>query len=105
VPFRHADGGRAGRRLTRLSHGSPFVAESTIKVDLHEPGAAVAQSPDTVDNPSLGHAWDRAVQGLLNVIAATLIGLGYLIPLLVIAGVAFLIVRLARRRRIAVNEA
>jgi hypothetical protein len=28
-----------------------------------------------------------------------------LIPLLVIAGVAFLIVRLARRRRIAVNEA
>jgi hypothetical protein len=81
------------------------VAESTIKVDLHEPGAAVAQSPDTVDNPSLGHAWDRAVQGLLNVMAATLIGLGYLIPLLIIAGIVFLIVRLVRRRRETPDEA
>ncbi|HEX3300818.1 MAG TPA: DUF4349 domain-containing protein [Actinomycetota bacterium] len=80
------------------------VAESTIKVDLHEPGAAAAQSPDTVDNPSLGHAWDRAVQGLLNVIAATLIGLGYLIPLLIIAGIVFVIVRLARRRRMPVEN-
>jgi len=80
------------------------VAESTIKVDLHEPGAAAAQSSDTVDNPSLGHAWDRAVQGILNVIAATMIGLGYLIPLLIIAGIVLLIVRLTRRRRTAVEE-
>jgi hypothetical protein len=35
----------------------------------------------------------------LNVIAATLIGLGYLIPVLVIAAIAWLIVRLAQRRR------
>lgn len=88
----------------QINYINKQVAESTIKVDLHEPGAATAQSPDTVDNPSLGHAWDRAVQGLLNVIAATLIGLGYLIPLLIIAGIVFAIVRLARRRRTPVEE-
>lgn len=88
----------------QINYINKQVAESTIKVDLHEPGAATAQSPDTVDNPSLGHAWDRAVQGLLNVIAATLIGLGYLIPLLIIAGIVFVIVRLTRRRRRLVEE-
>jgi Domain of unknown function (DUF4349) len=88
----------------QINYINKQVAESTIKVDLHEPGAAVAQSPDTVDNPSLGHAWDRAVQGLLNVIAATMIGLGYLIPLLIIAGIAMLIVRLVRRRQTPVEE-
>jgi hypothetical protein len=85
----------------QINYINKQVAESTIKVDLHEPGAAAAQSPDTVDNPSLAHAWDRAVQGLLAVIAATLIGLGYLIPLLMIAGIVFLVVRFARRRRTA----
>jgi hypothetical protein len=88
----------------QINYINKQVAESTIKVDLHEPGAAVAQSPDTIDNPSLGHAWDRAVQGLLNVIAATMIGLGYLIPLLIIAGIVYLIVRLVRRRQIAADE-
>ncbi len=83
----------------QINYINKQVAESTIKVDLHEPGAATSQSPDTVDNPSLGHAWDRAVQGVLNVLAATIIGLGYLIPLLIIAGIVFLVVWLARRRR------
>src|SRR3954462_6316785 len=89
----------------QLNYINKQVAESTIKVDVHEPGAAVAESPDSVDNPSLGHAWDRAVQGVLNVMAATLIGLGYLIPLLIIAGIVFVIVRLVRRRRIAAEAA
>lgn len=89
----------------QINYINKQVAESTIKVDLHEPGAAVAEGPETVDNPSLGHAWDRAVQGLLNVIAATLIGLGYLIPLLIIAGIVFVIVRLVRRRRETSTEA
>jgi len=72
---------------------------------VHEPGASVAESPDSIDNPSLGRAWDRAVQGLLNVVAATLIGLGYLIPLLIVAGIVVLIVRSVRRRRVADDEA
>jgi hypothetical protein len=83
----------------QINYINKQVAESTIKVDLHEPGAAVAESPDSIDNPSLGRAWDRAVQGLLNVIAVTLIGLGYLIPLLIVAGIVVVIVRSVRRRR------
>jgi hypothetical protein len=83
----------------QINYINKQVAESTIKVDLHEPGAAVADSPDAIDNPSLGRAWDRAVQGILNVVAVTLIGLGYLIPLLIVAGIVFLVVRLVRRRR------
>jgi hypothetical protein len=75
------------------------VAESTIKVDLHEPGAVVEETTSEVDNPSLGRAWDHAVQGFLNVIAAVTIGLGYLIPLLVIVGLGYLIVRFVQRRR------
>jgi len=63
----------------QINYINKQVAESTIKVDMHEPGAAAAQSPDAIDNPSLGRAWDRAVQGLLNVIAAIVIGLGYLL--------------------------
>jgi len=88
----------------QINYINKQTAESTIKVDMHEPGAAVAQSPDTVDNPSLGHAWDRAVQALLNVIAATLIGLGYLLPLLIVAGIVLLVVRFVRRRRVAADE-
>jgi uncharacterized protein DUF4349 len=89
----------------QLNYITKQVAESTIKVDLHEPGAATAESPDAIDHPSLGRAWDRAVQGFFNILAATVIGLGYLIPLLLIAAIVFGVVRLTRRRRIAEDEA
>ena len=74
------------------------VAESTIKLDLHEPDAAAATASD-IQNPSLGRAWDRAVQGILNVLAAAVVGLGYLLPVLLILGISFLIWRSIRRRR------
>jgi len=74
------------------------VAESTIKVDIHEPDAAVAGATDDIRNPSLGRAFERAVQGFMNILAAVLIGFGYLIPLLVIAGVIYLVVMAVRRR-------
>ena len=73
------------------------VAESTIKVDIHEPDAATAATDD-ISNPSLGRAFDRAVQGFMNILAAVLIGIGYLIPLLVIAGAVYLVVWGVRRR-------
>lgn len=73
------------------------VAESTIKVDIHEPDAAAATTDD-IRNPSIGRAFDRAVQGFMNILAAVLIGFGYLIPLLVIAGVISLVVTMVRRR-------
>jgi hypothetical protein len=87
----------------QLNYINKQVAESTIKVDLHEAGAAVAESPDAIDNPSLGRAWDRAVQGLLNVLAAVVIGLGYLIPLLVVFALGYAIWRGVQRRRIAAD--
>ena len=73
------------------------MAESTIKVDIHEPDAAAATTDD-IRNPSLGRAFDRAVQGFMNILAAVLIGVGYLIPLLVIAGAVYLVVWVVRRR-------
>jgi hypothetical protein len=76
------------------------VAESTIKVDMHEPDAAVVPTPGEVENPSLGRAWDHAVQGSLNVLAAVLIGLGYLIPIGVVVAVGYAIMRLVRRRSV-----
>jgi hypothetical protein len=75
------------------------VAESTIKVDLHEPGSQPLTQASTVENPSLGEGFSRAVQGFLNVLYVMLIGFGYLIPVLVIAGVVFLVARLVQRRR------
>src|SRR6185312_12419013 len=57
----------------QLNYIKKQVAESTIKVDLHEPGAAAAESSDAIDHPSLGRAWDRAVQGFFNIVAATVV--------------------------------
>ena len=74
---------------------------ATLKVTLREEGVAAAPGPDDIEHPSLGSAWDRAVQGFFNVIAAVVVGLGYLIPLLVLAGVALLIRRAVIRRRAA----
>lgn len=81
------------------------VAESTIKVDLHEPGAVAASTTSEVDNPSLGRAWDHAVQGFLNVLAAVTIGLGYLIPLLIIVAIGYAMMRFVQRRRPSAGDA
>jgi hypothetical protein len=78
------------------------VAESTIKVDLHEPGAEpLATGGSQVDNPSLGDAFSRAIQGFLRVLSVIVIGFGYLIPLLLVAAAAYGIYRLIQRRRAA----
>lgn len=73
------------------------VAISTIDVRLRERDAKVQTEP--VDNPSLAHAFDRAIAGFLNVIGAVVIGLGYLLPILVIATGGFLLWWSIRRRR------
>jgi uncharacterized protein DUF4349 len=76
------------------------VSESTIRVQIRERAIKAETEPD-VDQPSLGVAWKRALQGFLNVVAAVVIGLGYLVPVAVIALVVWLVVRLARRRSTA----
>jgi hypothetical protein len=70
-------------------------------VTLREDGVAAPIGTDDVRNPSLGSAWDRAQQGFFSVIAAVVVGLGYLIPLLALAGVALLIRGGIIRRRAA----
>jgi hypothetical protein len=77
------------------------VAEATIRVELHERNAAPDPQTTDVENPSLGSAWDRAVQGFLNVISAVVIGLGYLIPIGILALAAGVVTLAVRRRRAA----
>jgi hypothetical protein len=75
------------------------VSMSTIKVDVTEPGATPVDQPADIENPSLGRAFARGVQGLLSVLGAILIGLGYLVPLVVLGGAVYGVVWLVRRRR------
>ena len=76
------------------------VDESTLKVDISEKDAesSAAQTDGDVANPSLGEAFERAVQGFLNVVATTLIGLGYLLPIAALGAIGYAVFRLARPR-------
>jgi hypothetical protein len=74
------------------------VAEATVRVDLHEKDAAEIQPADEVENPSLGSAWDRSIQGFLNVVSAVVIGLGYLLPIAVLVLGIWLLTVAVRRR-------
>jgi hypothetical protein len=77
------------------------VELATLRVTLREEGVATPESDEEIRNPSLGSAWDRAVQGFLGVIAAVVVGLGYLVPILVLAGLILglrlLLIRSRRR--------
>lgn len=75
------------------------VAISTIKVDMREPGAVPIESSSDTSNPSLGHAIAQGFHGFLIVVSAILVGLGYLTPILVLAGAVYLVIWLVRRRR------
>ncbi len=77
------------------------VAEATVRVELNEKDTAQLQQEDEVENPSLGGAWDRSIQGFLNVVSAVVIGLGYLLPLAGLALLVWLITAAVRRRRAA----
>jgi hypothetical protein len=77
------------------------VAEATVRVELHEKDAALIRRTDEVENPSLGTAWNRSIQGFLNVVAAVVIGLGYVLPIAVLALGVWLITLAVRRRRAA----
>jgi hypothetical protein len=75
-------------RITgRLRFLDDQVERSTIEVEIVEASVPQAQTPEEIENPSLIHAWSRAIQGFLNVLAVTIVGLGYLLPLLIAAGV------------------
>ena len=77
------------------------VAEATVRVDLHEKAVPRPTPTPSVKNPSLARAWHHAVQGFLNVVSAVVVGLGYLIPILVLALVGWLLTLVIKRRRTA----
>jgi hypothetical protein len=77
------------------------TSESTIRIQLREAGVPSVTTQTPVHTPSIGNAWDHAVAGFVGVIAAVVIGLGYLIPLAILALLVWLVVTLARRRRAA----
>ena len=67
---------------------------ATITVDLREEGVAAE-----IEAASIPSAFDRAGAGFLGVIAAIIIGLGYVLPLLAIGLVVWFVVVQVRRRR------
>ena len=63
---------------------------STINLSLREEGAAAHVDKAVGDErPSLAEAWERAINGFLGVLYATVVGLGYLIPIAAIAAAAW----------------
>lgn len=70
---------------------------ATITVDLREEGVAAE-----VEAASIPNAFERAGAGFVGVIAAIIIGIGYLLPLVAIGLVIwFVVVTVQRRRRVA----
>jgi len=75
---------------------------ATIHVSLMEPGAAVEPSPEPA---GLAHALDQAVAGSTAVVGGTIVVLGWLAPVALVALLAWGVVRLRRRgaTRVAPN--
>jgi Domain of unknown function (DUF4349) len=71
---------------------------ATIDLSLHEPGTAVRpfDRPQPDERPSLAEAWSKAVNGFLGVLYATVVGLGYLVPIALICVGVWLAVRRLR---------
>ena len=74
------------------------ISTLTVTLSEREPEPAAQQRDPGVENPSLSRAWDRAVQGFLGVIATVIVGLGYLVPVGILAALGLLVFMLARRR-------
>jgi Domain of unknown function (DUF4349) len=69
---------------------------ATIRLALREKGV---EAEAVIETPSLPNAFEQAAAGFVGVIAAIVIGIGHLLPLLAIGlGVWFVVVRLRRRR-------
>ena len=67
---------------------------STITVELSEEGAVPAGGESV-----LGGAWRRATAGFVEVIAAAVVGVGYLLPLAALGAAAWFVARGVRQRR------
>jgi len=68
---------------------------ATIQLGLREQGA---EREVEVDTPSIPNAFERAIAGSVGVVAAIVIGLGYLLPILVLGLLVWFVVSRMRRR-------
>ncbi|HEU4526460.1 MAG TPA: DUF4349 domain-containing protein [Actinomycetota bacterium] len=57
------------------------TALATIHLSMVEMGAPVVPQQPSDTRPSLAEAWEKAVDGFLGVAYATVVGLGYLLPI------------------------
>jgi hypothetical protein len=71
------------------------VSEATIRVSIREVGV---KRQMTTTNPSIPNAFDRAVAGFFSVIAAVIVGLGWVVPTLALLVVLWFVVTRVRRR-------
>jgi hypothetical protein len=69
---------------------------ATIGLRLREQGV---EQESEVEKASIPNAFERAAAGFVGVIAAIVIGLGYLIPILLLGLAAWFVVSLVRKRR------
>jgi Domain of unknown function (DUF4349) len=82
----------------RLNFLKDQVAEATIKVEVRERDVEREDPGPDTENPSIADSFELAVQGFLRIVGAIVIGLGYLIPLGVIALLVWGVITLVRRR-------
>jgi hypothetical protein len=72
---------------------------ATIRLSMVESGVPIALEQKTEDTrPSLAEAWEKAVDGFLGVAYATVVGLGYLVPLTILGLVVWFGFRRFARR-------
>ena len=71
---------------------------ATIQVSIREPGAVRVEQAAAGERPSLGEAWERAVNGFLGVVYSIVVGLGYLVPITAVAVAAWFGYRRLRPR-------
>ena len=72
------------------------VALATVEVSMREEGVQVVEDVETA---SLPNAFERSVSGFVGVVAAIVVGIGYLIPLALLGLAVWFVVSLVRRRR------
>ena len=82
----------------RLKFLRDQVSEATIRVEVRERDVQPEDPGPDPENPRLADSFELALQGFLRIIGAIVIGLGYVIPLAVIALLVWGVFTLARRR-------
>lgn len=71
---------------------------STIAVTVQEPGG-VTTTPKG-KHPSLSEAWDKAIAGVMSIAYVIVVGLGYVVPLGLLALLGWAVVRRTRKPRV-----